>query len=366
MQKGSEIRIINFGDVPFLDSQAIYHAVAHAFNSKSRDTITMMSPRQTYVSIGFFQELEKEVDVEYCQERGIPIIRREVGGGAVLLGNDQLFFHFIFNKKNLTRDINKIYKMFLMPAIGAYNKLGLNVYHRPINDLHIGGKKIGGNGAVEIGDAMVVVGSFMFDFNYKLMPKILKVPSDKFRDKIYKNINEYVTTIKRECKQNGIDIFSKEKITAAFLEEVSGFFGRKISLEKKLYESEENKLIEIRKKLTSKDWLYRKGKYLDKKVKITADLNLYEGNYKCKGGLIRITAAIKNNIFKDLNISGDFTMIPSNGLKLIEQKLIGTELGENKVFEAIKQSYKENEIKSPGMEPEDLLEAIKQVIMDKF
>ncbi|MGM0368630.1 MAG: lipoate--protein ligase [Actinomycetota bacterium] len=362
----TQIRIINFGDVPYLDSQAIYHSVAHAFGEGSQDTITIMSPAQTYVSIGLFQELAKEVDVGYCRENNIPIVRREVGGGAVLLDSGQLFFHFIFNKRNLTRDIKKLYQLFLTPPIKAYKKLGLDVYYRPINDLHIDGRKIGGTGAAEIGNSMVIVGSFMFDFNHELMARVLKVPSEKFRDKVYKNIKEYVTTIKRECTEKGLAAFSKDKITEAFLGEVSSFLGRPLNMKEELNQAEKEQLGIIRERLSSKDWLHKRGKSLEQKVKITADLNLYEGNYKCEGGLVRITTAVRNNRLEDVNISGDFTLMPSNALPLIEEKLEGVELDSSSILEIIRQCYKDNEIRSPGIKPEDFLEAIKQVIKDKF
>ncbi|MDZ7839097.1 MAG: biotin/lipoate A/B protein ligase family protein [Actinomycetota bacterium] len=263
----NQIRVINFGEVSWLDSQAIYHAVAHSFKPDSLDTITIMSPKQTYVSIGYFQELEKEVDLSFCRENHIPVIRREVGGGAVLLDSDQLFFHYIFNKDKLSRDVSKIYKRFLEPVTGAYRQLGLDVYHRPINDLHIDNKKIGGTGAVEIGNSMVVVGSFMFDFNYQLMPRILKVPSEKFRDKIYQNVKDYVTNISQECKNRSIPLFGKEEIYGVFLEHVQKDFNRTITVEEKLKPEEEEQLKLLSKTLTDESWLNKKGKFLDRKSK---------------------------------------------------------------------------------------------------
>ena len=51
-----KIRIIDFGDVNWLDSQAIYHAVAYAFNEETPDTLTIMSHLQSYACIGYFQD----------------------------------------------------------------------------------------------------------------------------------------------------------------------------------------------------------------------------------------------------------------------------------------------------------------------
>ncbi|MGM0366413.1 MAG: lipoyl protein ligase domain-containing protein [Actinomycetota bacterium] len=361
-----EIRIINFGDVSWLDSQAIYHSVAHAFRKDSTDTITIMSPTDTYVSIGYFQELEKEVDTGFCRENDIPVVRREVGGGAVLLDSDQLFFHYIFNKGRVPRDIGEVYKKFLAPVTGTYQRLGLDVYHRPINDLQIEGRKIGGTGAVEIGNSTVVVGSFMFDFNYGLMPRILKVPSEKFRDKIYRNVTEYVTSIKGECQRRRIPLPGREEVANTFLEEVQKGFGRGISFDSGLNSREKAHLEIMRKKLISESWLKKKGKFYDRKVKITADVNVYEGNCKCPGGLIRVTAAIKNDVIDDISISGDFTLIPNRGLSLMEDTLAKTRLEKEIISKKIEQSYKKYGIRSPGVTPQDFVEAIISVLKGCF
>jgi len=45
---------------------------------------------------------------------------------------------------------------------------------------------------------MVFVGGILLDFNYKAMSRILKVPDEKFRDKIFKTMEENLTTMKKE------------------------------------------------------------------------------------------------------------------------------------------------------------------------
>lgn len=354
-----EVRIIDFGNVSYLDSQAIYHTVAHSFDENTPDTITIMNPIQTYACIGFFQELEKEIDVEFCNNNNIPIIRREIGGGAVLLDNNQIFFHFIFNKLKVTRDVNRIYSIFLEPVVNTYVKLGLNVRYRPINDLQIDGKKIGGTGAAEIGNSTVVVGSFMLDFNYELMPQILKVPSEKFRDKVYQNVKDYVTTIKKEFGIIGQALPSREKIIETFLDEVSSYFNIELFSKNSLYDYEKEKLLEIRKLLLDENWLKRKGKFSSKKVKITTDVNIFEGNYKSTGGLIRITATLLGKKLKEIDISGDFTLTPPEGLSQIESILTGLEVDYGNMQTRINEIYDKYKIQSPGVSPEDFVEALK-------
>jgi len=357
----NKIRIIDFGDVNWLDSQAIYHAVAHTFNEETPDTLTIMSPIQTYACIGYFQDLKKEIDTEFCLQNNIPVIRREVGGGAVLLDRDQLFFHFIFNKDKLTRDINKLYSMFLEPAINTYNRLGIKAYHRPINDIQVESRKIGGTGAVEIGGAMVVVGSFMFDFNYELMVKILKIPTEKFRDKLYQNVKDYITNIKRESGYLNIPIPSRDEVKSIFFDEVGKKFSAFMDISGSLDDNEQKKLKEMRIKLTGSEWLDKKGKFLDRKVKVSSGVYIYEGNFKSPGGLIRATFTVKDNDIADIDISGDFTLMPQESLTEIENAIRGL-IDYNLMALRLKAVYERFEIRSPGVVPEDFVSAIKNVL----
>ena len=91
-KKINKIRVLNYGDYNYLDSQAIYHAVAHSFEKNTPDTLVIISPFEAYACIGFFQDMEKEIDLDFCRKMEIPVLRREVGGGAVLLDNNQVFF----------------------------------------------------------------------------------------------------------------------------------------------------------------------------------------------------------------------------------------------------------------------------------
>ena len=43
---------------------------------------------------------------------------------------------------------------------------------------------------------MVFVGGILLDFDYQAMSKILKVPDEKFRDKVFKSMKENLTTMK--------------------------------------------------------------------------------------------------------------------------------------------------------------------------
>jgi len=87
------------------------------------------------------------------------------------------------------------FDLYMRPLVQTYRALGIKAQHRPINDIHVGGKKIGGTGAAQIGSADVVVGSLMFTFDKATMARVLKVPSEKMRDKIVESLEQYMTAM---------------------------------------------------------------------------------------------------------------------------------------------------------------------------
>jgi lipoate-protein ligase A len=154
-----KVRLLYMEGVSPLRSQTVYHAVGYAMKEDTPDTIILVSPNAPYVCIGYHQDMEKEVDLEYCKARGLPVYRREVGGGAVYLDNGQLFTQWIFHKENLPASLEARFKLYIDPLVATYQALGIDATHRPVNDVHVNGKKIGGTGAAQIGSAEVVVGS---------------------------------------------------------------------------------------------------------------------------------------------------------------------------------------------------------------
>lgn len=75
------MNLYNLGHVPWLDSQLIYHALPRL----GMEGLILLAPAEPYVCIGYHQDANAELDLEYCCQREIPIFRREVGGGAVYL-----------------------------------------------------------------------------------------------------------------------------------------------------------------------------------------------------------------------------------------------------------------------------------------
>ncbi len=348
------IRILDVGLVSPLRSQAIYHGVAYALKPESPDTIILVGPTDPYVCIGYHQELEKEVDTDYCREHNLPIYRREVGGGAVYLDKGQVFTQWIFHRSNLPAGLEERFALYIKPIVATYQSLGIPAHHRPVNDIHVQGKKIGGTGAAQMGEAEVVVGSLMFDFNFDLMARVLKVSSEKMRDKIFQSLNEYMTTMTRQLGSTP----DYETVKREYVRQVVETLGRPAEYSDPTPE-ELALTAEVEQRLASDEWLYQKGGLRQTgAVKIHADVYLAEAAYKSPGGLIRATARLREGRLDDLTLSGDFTMLPSFAVGALEQSLRGVMLETVAVRAKVTEFYRGLAVQSPGVGVEDWVNAV--------
>ena len=347
-------RVIDAGMVSWLDSQVIYHAVASAMSGTNEPTLTLVNPSKPYICIGYHQELEKEVDVDYCRENGLPITRRQVGGGAVYLDENQLFWHIIVPRSQAPYRIEDVYTRYLAGPVNALRAMGIPAVHRPVNDIQVEGRKIGGTGAASIGDAIVIVGSLIFDFDYETMVRVLKVPSEKFRDKVYQSMREYLTTIRRELGSNAP---TWEQGKHMLIEAIAKSLQQDAHLSK-LSEREQMEMSAWRETLTSEEWLYQAGGLRLHGVKIAEGVHVREAAHKAPGGLIRATVVAKERMLDDLALSGDFFIFPDNSIPALETALTGSPLVEQELHNRSNEFWEDNRIQAPGLAPADVARVV--------
>ena len=349
-----KLRILDLGTVSWLRSQSIYHGIAYALRPGDLDTITLMNPAEPYVCVGLHQEVEKEIDVEYCRANGIPIVRREVGGGAVYLDRNQLFWHAIFQRDHLPFSIEEIYAKVLAGPVAAHRAMGIEAYHQPVNDLQVGGKKIGGTGAASIGGAFIVVGSLIFDFDYTLMARVLKVPSEKFRDKVFHTLNEYLTTIRREL---GEQAPSWEEGKRLLIHHFADALGADVELGE-VTDREWRVIEELDALLASDEWTYQRGGLSRAGVKIAEGVHVREAAHKAPGGLVRVTVIERDGAIDDLALSGDFFCYPPEAIPALERSLKGAPLEQEVLTTRIAAFLTERGAQLPRVDAADLATAI--------
>jgi lipoate-protein ligase A len=339
--------LFDLGRLPGQQSMLIFHALARM----GIEALVIVSPGSPLASIGYFQDAEREVDLQYCKESEIRFMRREVGGGATYLDENQIFYQLIWRKDNpkFPRAIHEIYPWFSQAPVETYRTFGIQAEYRRVNDIITKeGRKIAGEGGGNIGDCMVFVGGILLDFDYKTMSRILKVPDEKFRDKVYRTMEENLTTMKRELGK----ISPREDIVKVLKESFEKMVGRlePASLNREVVE----KMKELEPWMTSEEFLLKKTPKVPKGVKIKEGLEVYYGLHKARGGLIRTVEEISEGRIEDITISGDFTFYPKEQLIGLEESLEKAPLEEDRIIERVETFYEKEMVESPGVESKDI------------
>jgi len=348
------LRVLDFGHVPALRSQAVYHGLATAMRADDDPVLSLVNPNTPYVCVGMHQEIGKEVDEAFCDAERLPIIRRHVGGGAVFLDRNQMFTHFIYPRRKAPEFAVNLYPMFIEPMVRTYRDLGIAAEYRPVNDIQVDGRKIGGTGAASIGQATLLVGSFMFDFDTAKMARCLKVPSEKFRDKLRTTLNDYMTTMTKLLDK----VPPREEVKALFLKHCADALNVTV-VEDQPTADELQAIAAQERALMDPAWRHRQGrKLVELGVKISAGLHLTESMHKAKGGLIRVHLLARDGKVADLMLSGDYTCLPPDGADALAERVAGTPLDEASLTKAASEAFVALRLDMPGIEPADIATAV--------
>lgn len=224
MPEVKSIRLIYMGQIPGWQTQAVYHTVAEMMTEDTPDTIIITQPADKYVCLGYHQSLDKVFDRIACEEKDIPIIRRKIGGGGTYLDPNQLFFQCIFHTSRVPANFKKVYKLMLTPAVNTLSHYGLNAKLSGTNEIEVDGKRISGTGGGQIGEASVVVGNFLFDFDYTALASIWSVPNENYRELGKQAMEDHITTLDKLGVVEPMDRIADQLIKA-----YENFFQRRLN-----------------------------------------------------------------------------------------------------------------------------------------
>lgn len=241
-------RLVESGLVDGPTSQAIDEAILEArLKELVPNTLHLYRRNPPAVSIGRYQRVEDVVDLEYCRQQRIDILRRMSGGGTIYTDSNCLEYTVVVDQgyPEIPRDLEGSFKVICTGIVTALKKLGIDASYKPVNDVLVRGRKISGS-AQRRRRILLQHGTLLADADFKSMSKALRLG-----DEGAAKLREKLTTIRREAKR----AYTIEEVEEALKKGFEEILSMKL-VKGTLIPWEKEKIKDLTDKYRSQSWVF--------------------------------------------------------------------------------------------------------------
>lgn len=144
------------------------------------------------VIIGRNQVLEAEVNLEYCRDHDVKVVRRKSGGGCVYSDKGNTMISFISRRG----DVSAVFERYLSALTGCLRSLGLKAEKSGRNDILVEGRKVSGNAFQQLPDRSIVHGTLLYDTDFKALEESIRPPVEKLERHGVASVRQRVENLK--------------------------------------------------------------------------------------------------------------------------------------------------------------------------
>ena len=127
------------------------------------------------VIFGRNQILENEVNVSYCREHDVQVVRRKSGGGCVYSDLGNIMVSYISKRG----DVSEVFERYMSAMAYCLRSLGIDAVKSGRNDILVGDRKISGNAFHQTPDRSVVHGTLLYDTDMDALETAIRPPVEK-------------------------------------------------------------------------------------------------------------------------------------------------------------------------------------------
>ncbi len=303
--------------------------------------------------VGRFQSIENELNLSYCADNKIPINRRPTGGGAIIMGEDQLGVALAISGKadETYAHVRERMTQFSQGIISGLATLGIHVEFRRKNDLEVNGKKIAGLGLHKTDTGgLLFHASLLVGLDVPYMLNVLKIPFEKITDKEISTVSERTTTVRIESNTS----LTIDKVRNIIFNGYRDAF--QLNIRKGDFtKSELNEVHQLEKdKYMDNDWIFQNTDVPDAMGKALV---------KTPGGLLDIRLVLAGEMIKSVYIRGDF-FTSEHAIADLEQSLRWHSSSENTMSGTLSKVYERWSDDLANLPMDSLLNALSTAIQE--
>jgi lipoate-protein ligase A len=160
-------------------------------------TVRLYRWEPSAITIGNFQCLADEIDAHAVAAAGVPVVRRQTGGGAVYHDQEgEVTYSIIAPLALFPPGVPESSAAICSVLVNALADLGLHAEFRPINDIIVDGRKVSGNAQTRRSGVLLQHGTILLTVDAATMFRFLTPDKSKLSDKPFiKSVNAAVTSL---------------------------------------------------------------------------------------------------------------------------------------------------------------------------
>lgn len=144
------------------------------------------------VIYGRHQDVNAEVNLDYCRAHGIQVVQRKSGGGCVYADEGNLMLSFISPDTHS----EAVFERCLNQVADALRSLGLDAVTTAHNDILVGNRKVSGNACYALPNATIVHGTLLYDVNLEALEQAITPDEAKLRKHAVQSVRQRVMNIR--------------------------------------------------------------------------------------------------------------------------------------------------------------------------
>ncbi len=350
----NEWRLIEDDGVSASIGLAVDECLAHRVGTgTSQPTLRLYTYRSHCALVGRFQNIDNEINRAYCEANGIALNRRPTGGGAIIMGKDQLGIALCIpgRQGDSYRQARELMVHFSAGIISGLEALGIQAAFWGKNDIEINNRKVAGLGVYRAPEGgLLFHASVLVDLDIAFMLYVLKTPFEKITDKAIASVADRVTTVRRESESP----VTLDEIRASIAAGYRRAF--EVSLAAGDFLPDELEAIDAleKSKYLTPEWVNQTTAIPD---------TFGEALVKTPAGLLDVRATLAGTTIKAIFIGGDF-FATEGAVAELEARLRWHPASPERVRETLAAGYAERANQLNNLPLEALQVAIQQAVRD--
>ena len=143
------------------------------------------------VIIGRNQVLENEVNMPYCSEHGVQLVRRKSGGGCVYSDKGNIMISYVSERG----DVAAVFDRYMSALAALLCDLGLPAVKSARNDILVDGRKVSGNAFQQLPGKSIVHGTMLYSTNLEALTEAIRPPVEKLQRHGVESVRQRVVNL---------------------------------------------------------------------------------------------------------------------------------------------------------------------------